>query len=201
MNARFFSQPLWIVALLWAFPAAASASTIEQDYGNIGVDFLSDASVNTDIPEFDPVLGSLSAIDLSYSASAVLIEGDALSSYIGILDGETLLGRIFFPSMVGREEQSESGSFSIPAADWSDFETAETTELTFTPFTACRGSADTPSGCSEFTGILSGAVTYTYTPAPAAPEPKSLVLFFAGLIVIGACRLSLLPHAKACCRR
>jgi len=71
----------------------------------------------------------------------------------------------------------ESGTFSIPGTDWPGFESATTTDLTLTSFTACRGSP---------TASVDGFVAYTYTPAsaPTAPEPESLLLLGAGLIVV-----------------
>jgi hypothetical protein len=185
MNLRIFTQPSCIVALLWASSAFAHASTIQYNYGRTVVNFLTGGSVNAALQGFDPALGTLSAIDVTYSASDVLLQGDAQSSNIAIYDDNTLLARISFPPMVGRDQQLESGGFLVPAADWSGFETAGLTDLTFTPFTACRGTAATPSGCNEFTASVSGAVAYTYTPASSVPEPGSFILIAIGLIVVG----------------
>jgi PEP-CTERM motif len=184
---RIFSLPLGITALLWASSASGRAATLDYNYGVFEVNFLTGANVNQAIQGFDPTLGALTAIDISYAASAVLFVGDALSTDIQIYDGANLLAKINFPNdMVGRDEQTVSGSFSVPAADWTNFETAGTVDLTFSPSTACRAAGD---GCQGFTANVTDNVTYTYTPSdpmPAStPEPGTLALLGAGLTVLG----------------
>jgi len=180
-------KPLFFVAALCAFCAQVPADTIQDSFGAFSVNFLSGASVTGALPGFNPSLGTLDGIAFSYTSSAVLLEGDANSSNIKIYDSVgTLLTQIVFPMMVGRAEQTKTGNFSVPANDLADFESTGNIDLTLSPSTACRGRADTPSGCQTFTGSIDGQVTYTYTPATpaspsAAPEPQSLWLLAAGL--------------------
>ena len=178
-------QPLCVAALLWGSIAPARAATVQFNYGIVSVNFLTGNNVNATLHGFDPTLGTLDAVDVSFSASAVLLQGNAISSRIRVYDGTTLLDTITFPNMVGRAQQAESGAFTVPAANLADFETAGTVDLTLTPFTACRGSAPTPSGCNGFNANVGGTVTYTYTPASipsSVPEPRTTVLFTVGLI-------------------
>ncbi len=179
-----------ITAILALCCNQAHATTIQDDYGIFAVNFLTGSPVNGALPGFNPALGSLTAVDFKYVASAVLLQGTAQSSQITIDDSTgTLLTDITFPMITGRADQVEMGSFAVPAADLADFESTGNVDLTLDGFTACRGSANTPTGCSEFTGAVSGQVSYIYTPAPtpttpmsAAPEPNSLLLFACGLL-------------------
>src|SRR5215469_8462150 len=145
MTIRSFSQ-FFVAALLTASYPYVRAATVQYNYGPVRVNLLGGPSVNTPLQGFNPALGTLDSINLSYSATAILLEGDALSTRIGIDDGTALLATISFPLLIGRVEQTETGTFTVPISDWTDFETAGTVDLTSTPFTACRGSAPAPSG-------------------------------------------------------
>ena len=185
-------------AICCVFAAGAHAATITDNIGLVNVNFLTGANTTLPAPGFDPALGTLTSIDLSYSATATLLQGDALSSRIRIYLGSDLLSQINFPSMTGRAQQTESGTFTVSAVDLPGFETPGTVDLTLTPFTACRGTAPTPSGCNAFTANLTGAVTYTYNPPAAsatAPEPPSFLLLGAALVGAGMLRRSAKPGA------
>ncbi|HLH20034.1 MAG TPA: PEP-CTERM sorting domain-containing protein [Bryobacteraceae bacterium] len=183
MKIANFRLLICLAASVGALPASVSTAAIQYNYSLAGIDFLTGNHLDLPVQGFSPTLGTLNAIDFSFAASAVLVQGDAISSRIQIFDGGALLDTITFPTMMGRAEQTESGTFAVPITGWTDFETAGTVHLTATPFTACRGSAPTPSGCNDFTGRLSGAVTYTYAPAPSpVPEPDTILLFATGLI-------------------
>ncbi|HKE28617.1 MAG TPA: PEP-CTERM sorting domain-containing protein [Bryobacteraceae bacterium] len=208
MTIRSFSQ-FFVAALLTASYPYVRAATVQYNYGPVRVNFLGGPSVNTPLQGFNPALGTLDSINLSYSATAILLEGDALSTRIGIDDGTALLATISFPLLIGRVEQTETGTFTVPISDWTDFETAGTVDLTSTPFTACRGSAPTPSGCEAFEGRESGTVTYTYTPpveTSTVPEPGTIAFFAAGLMGIslaarspvGGCRFSRFVRGNSC---
>jgi hypothetical protein len=161
---------------------AAIGATIEDSYGVFSVNFLNNNPVTGALPGFNPALGTLDGAVFTFDSSAVLIQGTALSSEIEIEDSTgTLLTTITFGQMVGRDQQVETGSFTVPTADLGDFQSAGNVDLTIVGHTACRGSASTPSGCNEFSGAVDGQVTYTYTPA-SVPEPASLPLFASGLV-------------------
>ncbi len=166
---------------------AAKANTIQENYST-SVNFLTGAPVVTSIPGFNPALGTLNGIEFSYSSGAVLLSGNAISSNIKIDDpGGNLIDTILFPTMNGRAQQLESGNFAVPAAYLIDFERAGNVDLTFASFTACRGSANTPSGCNGFSAFVDGQATFNYSPnSPAAPvpEPASLLLFPCGVVVL-----------------
>lgn len=177
--------PLCLVAALCGFCGPAQASTIRDSYGLFEVNFLSGNSVAGALPGFNPTLGTLSSIAFTYDATATLVEGSAISARIGIDDpSATHLATLDFLNMTGRAQQSETGSFSVPAADFSDFESTGNIDLTLSPFTACRGSANTPSGCTGFTAAVGGQVTYTYAPV-SAPEPSTLALLAPSLMGLG----------------
>lgn len=188
---------LYLATLLCAFAGAAQASTIQDSYGQFAVNFLTGNTVTGALPGFNPALGTLSSIGFTYSAGAVLLQGTAMSVKIQIDDSSgTLLKSITFPNMTGRAKQIESGSFTVPVADFAEFESTGKVDLTLIPGTACRGTADTPSRCSGFSGTVGGDVTYTYTPANPAgpstpssvPEPGTFGLWGAGLIGMGLVR-------------
>ena len=124
-------------------------------------------------------------VTFTFDAGAVLLQGSAVSSQIRIEDSTgTLLTDITFPQMTGRAQQTETGSFTILLADLADFQSAGNVDLTLVGFTACRGSAPTPTGCNGFTGAVGGQVTYTYTPSntpTSVPEPTTLSLVAGGV--------------------
>lgn len=176
-------------AVFFALSSRAQAATIQDNYGPFDVNFLTGQVVTGSLPGFNPALGTLDAVTLSYSSSAVLLTGNAISSQIRIQDSAgTLLKDITFPTMNGRAQQAENGSFSVPVSDLIDFESSGNIQLTLTPFTACRGSADTPTGCNGFTGIVEGQVTYTYTPVSTTPEPAAFGLCLLGFAGAGVAR-------------
>jgi PEP-CTERM motif len=176
-------------AALFSFSGQAWASTLQENYGLAFVNFLNGNSVTTALPGFPSADGTLTGISFTYSASAVLLVGNSISANIKIEDpAGALLDTIQFPNMTGRAQQPESGSFNVPAADLADFVSNGNINLTLVPFTACRGSANTPTGCSGFSGSVGGTVTYTFTPAPppvATSEPASMALLALGLIGFG----------------
>ncbi len=175
---------------------AARAGTLQENYGLTGVNFLTRTPVNSGLQGFNSTLGTLTSIEFTYGAGAVLLEGNAISSNVKIEDPTgVLLDTISFPNMTGRAQQVESGSFAVPVADFADFLSTGIIELTLAPFSACRGSAMTPTGCNGFTGNVGGTVTYTFDPpaAPSTPEPASLALLSAGLVVIGLWRRKAKP--------
>lgn len=175
------------LATLSALCTPARATSIQENYGTFAVNFLTATPVTGTVPGFNPALGTLDTIQFSYSASAVLFQGTALGTTIAITDpSNTTLANILFPEMTGRAQQTESGAFSIPQNDLVNFESASPISLILQPRTACRGSANTPSGCSEFSGSLSGQVTYNYTPAPLpTPEAGPLPLLATGAVILG----------------
>jgi hypothetical protein len=180
------------LSLFGASCACADASTIQFGYGPVTVNFLGGGTVTQGFTAFDPALGTLSQIDISFNASAVLLQGNAISSNIRIDDNTTLLDQIDFPNMVGRAQKVVSGNFLVPQAVWANFKTAGPVDLTFTPFTACRGSALTPTGCAGFSARISGNITYTYTaitPSSGTPEPATFALLGLGVIVLGFLRV------------
>lgn len=171
----------------------ASPATINDNFGPAGVNFLTGATISAAVPGFNPALGTLTMAAFTYQSSAVLLIGNAISSDIRINDPNgTLVATIVFPNITGRAQQAENGSFNIPSADLNGFLSVGNVDLRLSPFTACRGSAHTPTGCIGFSGVIDGSVVYTYTPvspAPtAAPEPLSLALLGAGFILFGLWR-------------
>lgn len=193
---KAFTLHLCFAGAVCIFSCASRAATIQESYGLVGVNFLTGNSVNAPLPGFNSGLGKLTSVAITYDANAVLIEGNALSSRISLFDpAGILLDTISFPTMTGRAQQGEMGSFNVPVADLLDFENPGIVDLELTPFTTCRGSASTPSGCNEFTGAVSGQVTYDFTPA-AAPEPVNLALFGVGLTTLGLWRRLNRRHAK-----
>jgi len=190
---KAFTLRLYLAAALYTFSSETRAATIQENYGLVAVNFLTGDSVNAPLTGFNSGLGTLTSVAITYDASAVLLQGNALSSRISLFDpAGILLETVSFPIMTGRAQKVEMGSFSVPVADLLDFESPGTVDLELTPFTACRGSASTPSGCNEFTGAVSGQVTYDFTPA-AAPEPANLALLGVGLTILCLWR-SLRPH-------
>ena len=182
---KAFTLRLCLASALCTLSGEARAAMIQESYGPVGVDFLSGNSVNAAVTGFASGLGTLSSVAITFDAGAVLLEGNAISSKIGIYDSSgTLLETILFPSMTGRAQQIEMGNFAVPAADLGDFESVGNVDLKLDPTTACRGSAPTPSGCNAFTGSVSGEVTYDFTPS-AAPEPACLGLLAIGLTTLG----------------
>jgi hypothetical protein len=169
---KAFPLRLGLAGALCMFSSATRAATIQESYGLVAVNFLTGNSVNAPIAGFNSGLGTLTSVAITYEASAVLLEGNALSSRISVFDpAGTLLETISFPTMTGRAQQVEMGSFNVLAEDLLDFESSGTVDLELTPFTACRGSASTPSGCNEFTGAVSGQVTYDFTPTARRSRP------------------------------
>jgi len=192
MQNSNISRLIWALGLFGISCACASASTIQFGYGPIPINFLNGATVTQRFTAFDPALGTLSGIDISFMAGAVILQGSALSSRIRIYDNATLLDQIDFPTLIGRAQKVVSGNFQVPQAVWADFETAGPVDLMFTPFTACRGTALTPTGCNGFSARISGNITYTYSPtAPTSgtPEPASFALLGVGVIVLGFVRV------------
>jgi hypothetical protein len=184
--------------ILCALAAAAHASTMTDSFGLVSVNFLSGGNTTLPVQGFDPALGTLSSVDITYASTATLLLGNAISSRIQFYLGGDLLSQINFPNMTGRAQQSESGTFTVPAVDVAGFEAPGTVDLTLSPFTACRGTAPTPSGCEGFSAKVASQVTYTYTPAVAtatAPEPSSFLLLGAALIGVGLLRRSSKPNA------
>ncbi|HKD09514.1 MAG TPA: hypothetical protein VKB79_26650 [Bryobacteraceae bacterium] len=192
MQNSNISRFICALGLFGASCACADASTIQFSYGPVSVNFLGGGAVTQGFTAFDPALGTLSQVDISFTASAVLMQGNAISSHISIDDNTTLLDQISFPNMVGRAQKVVSGNFLVPQAVWADFETIGPVDLMFVPFTACRGSAPTPTGCAGFGASISGNITYTYTPtAPTSgtPEPATFALLGACVIVLGFVRV------------
>jgi expansin (peptidoglycan-binding protein) len=185
---KTFTLLLSLAGALFTFSSATQAAMMQENYGLVGVNFLTGNPVNAPVTAFHNGLGTLTSIAISYEASAVLLEGNAISSRISIFDpAGALLDSIAFPNMTGRAQQVEMGSFNVPATDLLDFESAGAVDLNLTPFTACHGSASTPTGCNEFTSAVSGQVTYDFTPV-AAPEPAAPALVATGLIAFGLWR-------------
>ncbi len=167
------------------------AGTVQESFGLTGVYFLSGGTVDSALPGFNSSHGTLTSVAVTYSATAVLLEGNAISSTIKIEDPHgVLLSTITFPNMTGRAEQSESGSFTVPASDFADFLSTGNIDLQLIPFTACRGSAMTPTGCNGFSANVGGTMTYGFNPpaGPTTPEPATLAMLSAGLVVFGLWR-------------
>lgn len=187
---------VFCIASVACLSSLARAGTLTESYGLTGVNFLGGGPVSSPLPGFNSTLGTLSSITITYSAGAVLLVGNAVSSDIGIEDPTgALLHTILFPNMTGRAQQVEMGTFDVPVADLADFLGTGNIDLTLVPFTACRGSAMTPTGCNGFTGEVGGTVTYDFNPPSGSttPEPASLALLSAGLVVFGLWRRKTKP--------
>jgi hypothetical protein len=108
---------LCLAGALGSFCGAARAAVIQESYGPVGVNFLTGAAESAAFAGFNSELGALSSVVITYSANAVLLEGNAISSRISVDDSSsTLLEEITFPSITGRAQQVETGNFTVPVA-------------------------------------------------------------------------------------
>jgi len=162
----------------------AAGSTLQEAFDVRGLNFLTANTITTSIRGFNPSLGTLTGVSVTYDSAAVLLQGNAISSRIIVNDPMgNQVGTINFPNMTGRDEQVRMGGFPAPAADISDFENSADISLSFEGTTACRGSAPTLSGCFGFSGEVTGQVNYSYGAMANAPEPRSFELFVGGVIL------------------
>jgi hypothetical protein len=138
---------------------------------------------------FDPTLGSLTAIDFTFTFHTLhtFAGTDAIDQFI-IGDATAQLDGLSFQTP-GGSTTTQSGQFGVPASHFGDYESAQLITLLGTPHVRC-------SNCLVYNATLSGQVNYTYTPAVTpAPEVTTFALAGAGLLGLGLVGRAILPAA------
>jgi hypothetical protein len=172
---------LFAALSLFALDQHAQASTISYSY-SASFDLLNSTSQSFSVQGFNPSLGSLSAIDFTYTFSTrhTFAGADGIDHF-RIDDATAILDTLTFTTP-GGETTTQSGQFGVPTADFGDYESTQPVALSGTPFVRC-------GSCIVYTANFSGQVTYTYAPTVAsAPEVTTFVLAGAGLLGLGLLR-------------
>lgn len=201
-QASVFAAPSLLLALAaFLFPLSSRADTLSTSPAGFSLASSSSeppvpqATQNVDFTQFNPALGTLTAVDV-VSSSTLVPTAEVSWSTLGAcgISGMTLTPSVGIESLaaVSDSHNAGTGSFCGPS---------EPSETSMTPFdVAMTGSFSAYMGSGFVPVTFSYAVTttgeqgnesaswagdaylvYTYTPASTVPEPSSLPLLSIGL--------------------